>query len=300
MRVPPPLALLAACCVAAATVPKPFHDVGIYSDLDAHVRLNLPARVDREALQVVIDDAHASLVLYERGWPLKFYPLGAGTPLALSAGDPVLVREADAAELRPLVAGRPVRHLGRRERLPGGDRDADGIPDPLDVLAGGKKLIVNGASYTQDYFPLPYPGGDAPRDRGSCADVVVRTLRNAGLDLQVALAEDLARAPRAYPMVRKANASIDHRRVRTMLPYFRRHLEAHGTDPADANDPFRPGDVIFMDTLPSKSGPDHVGIISDVVGESGFPLVINNWTEGYRDAEMDLLGFVPVVARFRL
>jgi hypothetical protein len=28
--------------------------------------------------------------------------------------------------------------------------------------------------------------------------------------------------------------------------------------------------------------------------------VINNWTDGYSDSEMDLLGFVPVVARFRL
>jgi uncharacterized protein YijF (DUF1287 family) len=101
-------------------------------------------------------------------------------------------------------------------------------------------------------------------------------------------------------MVKKPDASIDHRRVRTMLPYFRRHLAAHGTDPADAKDPFRPGDVIFMDTLPGKPGPDHVGIVSDVRGESGYFLVINNWTDGYHDAEMDLLGFVPVVARFRL
>jgi len=44
--------------------------------------------------------------------------------------------------------------------------------------------------------------------------------------------------------------------------HFQRHLAAHGTDPADAKDPFRPGDVIFMDTLPGKPGPDHVGIIN--------------------------------------
>ncbi len=277
-------------------------DVGIYSDLDPHVRLDLPRRFDRAALTAVVDDTHATLVLYERDWPLKLYPLGAagGTRLTLTSGDVVLVRAADAAELTPLLAGRPARHLGAHERLPPGDRDDDGIPDPLDVLVGGKKLIANGASYTQDYFLLPYPGGDAPRDKGSCADVVVRALRNAGLDLQVGIAEDVAHDPAAYPMVKKPDASIDHRRVRTMLPYFRRHLEVHGSDPADANDPFRPGDIVFMDTLPGKPGPDHVGIVSDVVGESGLPLVINNWTDGYRDAEMDLLGFVPVLARFRL
>jgi uncharacterized protein YijF (DUF1287 family) len=286
---------------AAAKLPLGCHDQGIYADLDAQVTLSLPAALERDALRAVIDDAHATLVVYERDWPLKVYPLGRGTRVVLPTNsDVVSLRDADAAELAPFVSTLPVRHLHRRERLPPGDRDDDGIPDPLDVLVGGKKLVANGASYTQDYFRLPFPGGDAPRDKGSCADVVVRALRNAGLDLQVALAEDIARAPAAYPMVKKPDASIDHRRVRTMLPYFRRHLAAHGTDPADAKDPFRPGDVVFMDTLPGKPGPDHVGIVSDVRGESGFPLVINNWTDGYRDAEMDLLGFVPVVARFRL
>jgi uncharacterized protein YijF (DUF1287 family) len=278
--------------------------VGIYGDLDARVSLALPAAIDRHALTAVVDDAHATLVLYEHGWPIRVYPLVAapapGTRVIVAGGEALGLRDADADELAPFVGELAVRHLARRERLPGGDRDADGIPDPLDVLVGGKKLVLNAASYTQDYFRLPYPGGDAPRDKGSCADVVVRALRNAGLDLQVALAEDVARAPAAYPMVKKPDASIDHRRVRTMLPYFRRHLEAHGTDPADTKDPFRPGDVIFMDTLPGKPGPDHVGIVSDVRGESGLPLVINNWTDGYHDAEMDLLGSVPVVARFRL
>jgi hypothetical protein len=130
--------------------------------------------------------------------------------------------------------------------------------------------------------------------------VVVRSLRNAGVDLQRELAEDIARAPSAYPMVKKPDANIDHRRVRTMWPWFRRHMEAHGTDPRDASDPLRPGDVLFLDTMPGKKGPDHVGIVSDVIGPSGLPLVINNWTDGTVDAEMDLLDWVPIVARYRL
>ncbi len=288
---PPPPALPLGCA-----------DTGIYSDLDAEVRVALPARLDRAAITMIVDEPHGTLVLYEHDWPLKAYPMGAsgGTTVTLAPGLEVALRDADASELTALVGDRPARRLQRGERLPPGDLDADGLPDPLDVLAGGKKLVANGAVYTQDYFTLPYPGGDAPRDRGSCADVVIRTLRNAGLDLQVAIAEDLARVPAAYPMVTRPNASIDHRRVRTMLPYFQRHLDARGTDPSDAGDPFRPGDVIFMDTIPSRPGPDHVGVISDVRGDSGLPLVINNWTDGHRDAEMDLLGFVPVTARYRL
>jgi uncharacterized protein YijF (DUF1287 family) len=58
--------------------------------------------------------------------------------------------------------------------------------------------------------------------------------------------------------------------------------------------------VLFMDTFPSRSGPDHVGIVSDTIGPAGLPMVINNWTNGTVTAEMDLLTFVPVLYRFRL
>jgi uncharacterized protein YijF (DUF1287 family) len=55
-----------------------------------------------------------------------------------------------------------------------------------------------------------------------------------------------------------------------------------------------------MDTFPSRSGPDHIGIVSDRRGPSGHPLIINNWTDGHVTSEMDLLGFVPVTHRFRI
>jgi hypothetical protein len=275
------------------------HDVGIYGDLDAHVALALPTGLTRKRLSAIVDPAHATLVLYDGGWPVKVYPIGAGDKTHL--GDlTVKLRADDAAELTPLLDGRPVAALGKKQHLPPGDRDRDGIPDPLDVLVGGKKLVVNGAHYTGDYFVIGYPGGDAPRDKGSCADVVVRALRNAGVDLQKLVADDIAAAPRAYPTVRKVDHNIDHRRVRNLRVWFARHGERHGVDPADAKDPFRPGDVLFLDTIASKKGPDHVGIVSDVIGPSGLPLVINNWTDGYQDSEMDLLPAVPVTDRFRL
>jgi uncharacterized protein YijF (DUF1287 family) len=55
-----------------------------------------------------------------------------------------------------------------------------------------------------------------------------------------------------------------------------------------------------MDTFPDRPGPDHIGIISDRLDDTGLPLVINNWTVGTVVAEMDLLTFVPVLYRFRL
>ena len=264
-------------------------DVGIFSDLDEKVRLDLPAGLDKARLEAVHDPARGVLVLYEGDHPVKVYPAGGGA-----------LRPRDKAELEPLLGGRAARTLEAGALPRPGDRDRDGIPDPLDILIGAKKLLLNAAAYTEGYKPVPFPGGDVPRQMGVCTDVLVRALRNAGLDLQGELYADIARAPRAYPMVKKRNPSIDHRRVRTLAPFFRRHFLKRGVDPRDARDPYRAGDIVFMDTFPSRPGPDHVGIISDRKGASGLPLVINNWAPGSEDSEMDLLPFVPVTERFRL
>ena len=100
---------------------------------------------------------------------------------------------------------------------------------------------------------------------------------------------------RAYPMVEKVDASINHRRVRTLLPWFQRHWTTlkKGT-------PYRPGDVVFFDTFPTREGPDHLGVIGDRKGSSELPVVINNWTDGTVDAEMDLLPSIPVTHHFRI
>jgi uncharacterized protein YijF (DUF1287 family) len=82
--------------------------------------------------------------------------------------------------------------------------------------------------------------------------------------------------------------------VRTLLPWFVRHFTT-----LDTHAPYLPGDIVLFDTIISKPGPDHIGIVSDRVGPSGQRMVINNWTDGTVDSEMDLLGWVPVTHHFR-
>jgi uncharacterized protein YijF (DUF1287 family) len=254
-------------------------DRGIFPDLDGQVTLALPRLVDPS---LTLDQRHHVIVVWDGGRAVKVYP---EKPTA-----------AEAAELAPLLAAHPARTVERTAN----DRDDDGIPDALDIVIGARKVVLNGASYGGDYISIGFPGGDIPREMGVCTDVIIRALRNAGIDLQREMYDDIGRSPRAYPMVKKRDPNIDQRRVKTMARWFERHWDSHGTDARSKTDPFLPGDVVFFDTFPSRPGPDHVGVVSDRIGPSGLPMVVNNWTDGFKESEMDLLMLVPVTNRYRV
>ncbi len=308
---PVPIASRAPARAPAPTSPAPrapevpaetclgVKDRGIWPDLDDKIQIRLPADLTPERVSARLDGERARRVLAIDGFPRKVYPLtGALTGAAtLEVGPHALaLRPGDRAELAGLLSAERIAE-GAADR----DADRDGIPDPLDVLIGARKTVHNADAYTEGYITMKYPMGDVPREVGVCTDVIVRAVRNAGVDLQQALYEDILRARAAYPMIKeRPDPQIDQRRVATLLPYFKRHWERHTAKLDDPADPLRPGDVLFMDTFPSRSGPDHVGIVSDTIGPAGLPMVINNWTNGTVTAEMDLLTFVPVLHRFRL
>ena len=294
---PPATATTPATAPAAAERCLGVGDHGIWSDLDASVQLALPAGLDPARVSATVDADRRLLVVAVDGWPTKPYPLTGAAELIVGSHR-LGLRPGDRAELTPLLAADRLRPAATSAV---GDRDRDGIPDTLDVVIGARKTVLNADAYVSGYHRLSYPLGDVPRTLGVCTDVIVRALRNAGLDLQVELQRDLRRAPRAYPMIKRAgDANIDHRRVKTLLPYLLRNLDRRSAALDDAADPLRPGDIVLFDTVPSRSGPDHIGIVSDRAGDHGRPLIINNWTDGTVTTEMDLLGWVPVTHRFRL
>ncbi len=142
---------------------------------------------------------------------------------------------------------------------------------------------------------LEFPGGDVPRFRGVCTDVVIRAYRDAfGMDLQALVNADMKTDFVSYPTrwgLIEPDRNIDHRRVLNLQIYFARR-DAKLTIP-DKLSTWKPGDIAtFMigGRLP------HIGILSDKA-RNGRPLLIHNIGRGTQ--EEDVLGDCPIVGRYR-
>ena len=229
-------------------------------------------------------------------------------PAAL-ASEPSSREVVDSAEPVPTASAPagPGRGLGRtapprawESRSLTADRAApDALPLQLEAAIVGRARaeITSGVTYANGYMATSgYPMGDIPEDRGACTDVVVRSLRAAGIDLQKLVHEDVLEAP-GYYRLPQVDTNIDHRRISTMHAYLARNAVSLGTDVRDRAS-FRPGDIIFFSwTKCPACKLDHVGIVSDRVGPRGYRLVLENG--GPRAAENDSLDRGSIVGHFR-
>jgi uncharacterized protein len=94
------------------------------------------------------------------------------------------------------------------------------------LVAAGIAQTATKVRYDGSYRRIGYPGGDVPADLGVCTDVVIRAYRKLGIDLQVRVHEDMARAFEAYPKLwglDRPDTNIDHRRVQNLQTFLRRH-----------------------------------------------------------------------------
>jgi len=152
--------------------------------------------------------------------------------------------------------------------------------------------------YDASYRTLSYPGGDVPQDRGACTDVVVRSLRAAGIDLQRKIHEDMVADYDLYPHnweIRHPDKNIDHRRGSNHIVYFRRHARSLPTGiSGDQLKSWQPGDIVYWKL---GNNLDHCGVISNIRSESGLPLVIHNIGEARQE---DCLSTWKIAAHFRL
>jgi len=166
------------------------------------------------------------------------------------------------------------------------------------VVARARLEVARKVTYDAAYVRVGYPGGDPAPDRGVCTDVVVRSYRSIGIDLQERIHEDILKRPTAYPTVKKPDSNIDHRRVAPMLAYLRGHATSL-TKTFDSKDEWKAGDIVVWGFRPCPAcNPDHVGIVSDKIGPRGLPLVLHNI--GPVPSEDDHLDAWTVLGHFRL
>ena len=172
---------------------------------------------------------------------------------------------------------------------------AGAVPSRLTEAARDQVGVT--VTYDPAYVVLEFPGGDLPRDRGVCTDVVIRALRDAwGIDLQLAVNRDMTVAFAEYPAnwgLTTPDRSIDHRRVANLATFFTR--VGAGLTLTDDPTPYLPGDIVTW-TLPGNL--PHIGIVSDRRAKDGTPLVLHNIGTGAQ--EEDILFAYPMTGHYRL
>ncbi len=123
--------------------------------------------------------------------------------------------------------------------------------------------LRSNVTYNGAYVKIAYPWGDVPANIGVCTDVVIRSYRKLGIDLQSQVHQDMTTAFSAYPNVKKwglsqPDANIDHRRVYNLRAFFQRRGAALPItrNPTD----YRPGDLVTWMVGP---GLPHIGVVVD-------------------------------------
>jgi len=164
------------------------------------------------------------------------------------------------------------------------------------IVTAARQQVGVTKEYDPSYTTLNYPSGDVPLRTGVCSDVVVRALRQANLDLQKEVHEDMQNNFGDYPQkwgLKGPDKNIDHRRVANLMRYFERRQIAI-PDKLEAREMYRPGDIVTWDL---GRGILHIGIVSDRAGERA-PLVIHNIGAGAR--EEDVLFEYRVIGHYRV
>lgn len=150
-----------------------------------------------------------------------------------------------------------------------------------DLVSAAIERTNHVVKYDGSYTPIPYPGGDVPSNIGVCTDVVIRSYRTIGIDLQQLVHEDMLNNFDKYPSkiiwgMRGPDSNIDHRRVPNLRVFFKRH--GQNLSITNNKQDYVPGDLVTW-ILPGNL--PHIGIVTDKTDiQSGNPLIVHNIGEG--------------------
>ena len=153
-----------------------------------------------------------------------------------------------------------------------------------DLAKAAEQRATHQGIYDPSYVSISYPMGDVPAHTGVCTDVVIRSYRAVGVDLQERVHKDMKRNFRRYPKIwglKRPDSNIDHRRVPNLETFLTRQGAALpiSTDPAA----FQAGDVV---TWRLPGGRPHMGIVTTQKSSSGVPLISHNIGAGPQVEDM--------------
>ena len=166
------------------------------------------------------------------------------------------------------------------------------------VAAAAAEQAGRPGRYDPSYVALDFPMGDIPADRGVCSDVVIRSLRAVGIDLQALVHDDMNANFGAYPKhwgLKGPDANIDHRRAPNLEVFFTRRgwRLPPSRNPAD----YRAGDIVSWNLKGDDGFLPHIGVVTDRTGPSGRPLIAHNIGAGPKVE--DVLFDWNITGRFR-
>ncbi len=165
-----------------------------------------------------------------------------------------------------------------------------------EIAAAAAAQVGVTVQYDPSYVALSYPKGDVPIQTGVCADVVVRALRKAGVDLQVEVHQDMLNHFKEYPShwgLKKPDKNIDHRRVPNLMKFLER--KGKGLPLKNTSMDYRPGDIVAWKLA---NGLYHIGIVGPekIPGQQRY-FMIHNIGQGAR--KEDVLKAYKIIGHYR-
>ncbi len=169
-------------------------------------------------------------------------------------------------------------------------------PTAAALVAAAVERTQHAVRYDGSYRSIAYPGGDVPEHIGVCTDLIIRSYRVLGIDLQQRVHEDMRADFVAYPTIwglTRPDPNIDHRRVPNLQRYFQRQGAALPISDDGAD--YQPGDLVTW-MLPGNL--PHIGIVSGQRSTDGQrPLIVHNIGAGPKLE--DMLFDYPITGRYR-
>jgi len=156
-----------------------------------------------------------------------------------------------------------------------------------------------GVRYDGRYVKIGYPWGDVPQSIGVCTDVVIRSYRRLGIDLQQEVNNDIKSDFYAYPSfvkwgLRAPDPNIDHRRVYNLQAFFKRHHAELPRSP-DSRD-YKPGDLVTWMVGPAFP---HIGVVVDIPTPSNPNRLMISHNLGAGPVIEDILFRFPMTGHYR-